>query len=419
LGGAQSDQANDVAVDANGRAYLAGQTASTNFPTKNPIQATYGGGTNDAIFAIVATCDFTLSTPGQALGNGDSGSISITTTPECGWIAASNSTWITLTSSASGVGTGAVSYSVVANTGGPRTGTLTIGGLAVTISQSGIVGAPTLSEAFAVSSLGVGGTTSVSFSLSNPNSGTTLTGVGFTDTLPAGLVVATPNGVSGSCGGGTIMAGSGSIGLTGATLAAGATCMFTVDIQGVSTGLWTNTTGAVSSTQTGSGGTASASLNVSNTGTTSSYSFLTGYALTSLRNDYNGYVGMEFTVGGSALSVSALGRLCVAGNTGTHTVELVNVGTGTAVATANVNMAGCTAGEYQYVALGSAVTLAANTAYYLASLESYGGDQWYQAGPVAANVGTVNAAAYFDWTNWHSGSGANTSYVPPNFVYNP
>ena len=139
LGGNQSDQGNDIAVDADGRAYIAGQTASTNFPTKNPIQAAYGGGTNDAFVAIVATCDFTFSTPGTAMANGDSGSISITTTPECGWTAASKSTWITLTSSASGVGTGAVSYSVVANTGGPRSGTLTIGGIAVPISQQGIV----------------------------------------------------------------------------------------------------------------------------------------------------------------------------------------------------------------------------------------------------------------------------------------
>ena len=104
-----------------------------------------------------------------------------------------------------------------------------------------------------------------------------------------------------------------------------------------------------------------------------------------------------------------------------HAVELVNVGTRVAVATARVNMSGCTAGEYQYAALGSAVTLAANTAYYLASLESYGGDRWYNnVGPVTAtNAGAVNAAVYFDGTNWHSGSGANTSYVPPNFVFTP
>jgi hypothetical protein len=138
LGGTQSDQGNDVVVDANGRAYLAGQTTSTNFPTKNPIQTAYGGGTNDAILAAIATCDFTLSAPGSVPANGVNGSsITITTTPECGWTTASNGTWVTLTSSAPGVGSGAVSYSVAANSGGPRNGSLTIGGLAVTISQQG------------------------------------------------------------------------------------------------------------------------------------------------------------------------------------------------------------------------------------------------------------------------------------------
>jgi hypothetical protein len=40
--------------------------------------------------------------------------------------------------------------------------------------------------------------------MTNLNGGVALTGVAFTDTLPAGLIVATPNGSTGSCGGGTI-----------------------------------------------------------------------------------------------------------------------------------------------------------------------------------------------------------------------
>ena len=58
--------------------------------------------------------------------------------------------------------------------------------------------------------------------------------------------------------------------------------------------------------------------------------FLTGYALNgqSLRNDFTGWVGMNLTVGGSAIRVTALGRICLAGNSGTHTVKFVNSGTG-------------------------------------------------------------------------------------------
>ncbi len=44
LGGSYVDQANDVAVDAQGNAYVTGDTGSVNFPVVNPLQATYAGG---------------------------------------------------------------------------------------------------------------------------------------------------------------------------------------------------------------------------------------------------------------------------------------------------------------------------------------------------------------------------------------
>ena len=48
LGGSNADQAYAVAADASGNAYVAGVTYSTNFPLKNPIQATLAGaGTAD------------------------------------------------------------------------------------------------------------------------------------------------------------------------------------------------------------------------------------------------------------------------------------------------------------------------------------------------------------------------------------
>ncbi|HTF44195.1 MAG TPA: RICIN domain-containing protein, partial [Terriglobales bacterium] len=112
--------------------------------------------------------------------------------------------------------------------------------------------------------MALNGFTLLTFQISNPNSGTALTGIDFTDTLPAGLLVATPNGLTGTCGGGSITAtaGSGAVGLSAATLAAGASCSFTVDVSAIATGVQNNTTSAVSSTEGGGGKTASASITV-------------------------------------------------------------------------------------------------------------------------------------------------------------
>src|SRR3984885_13943805 len=123
---------------------------------------------------------------------------------------------------------------------------------------------PVIGKAFGAGSVALNGTTTLTFNLSNPNTGLSLTGIGFSDTLPSGQVVGTPNGLTGSCGGGTITAaaGSSSVSLSGATLAASAACTFAVNVTGTTSGTQKNTTSAVTSTEAGSGGTASASLMV-------------------------------------------------------------------------------------------------------------------------------------------------------------
>ncbi|MGB7284746.1 MAG: glycosyl hydrolase 53 family protein [Candidatus Acidiferrum sp.] len=123
---------------------------------------------------------------------------------------------------------------------------------------------PTISKAFGAASLQINGGTSLTFTLSNPNASSSLSGVGFTDTLPAGLVISTPNGLSGSCGGGTISAAAGatSVNFSDATLAANSTCNFAVNVTGMTAGMQNNVTTAVTSTEGGTGKTASASVNV-------------------------------------------------------------------------------------------------------------------------------------------------------------
>ncbi|HMH53673.1 MAG TPA: hypothetical protein VK548_25800 [Candidatus Acidoferrum sp.] len=125
---------------------------------------------------------------------------------------------------------------------------------------------PTISKAFGAATLNINSTTTLTFTLANPNAGSSLTGVGFTDTLPTGLVIATPNGLTGSCGGGTITAtaGTSTISLTGATLAAGASCTFAVNVNAltITTGTRNNTTTPVTSVEGGPGNAATASINI-------------------------------------------------------------------------------------------------------------------------------------------------------------
>ncbi|MBO4159929.1 DUF7933 domain-containing protein [Micromonospora antibiotica] len=165
---------------------------------------------------------------------------------------------------------------VSVNVTGTTTGTKVNTTLPVTSVQSGpgapasasvavgpaVIAAPTISKAFGDATIPAGGTTALSFTLTNPNTNTTLTGVTFTDALPAGLVVATPNGLTGSCGGGTIAAtaGGGSISLTGATLPAGGSCTFSVNVTATTSGTKVNTSGPVNSNESGPGAPASANL---------------------------------------------------------------------------------------------------------------------------------------------------------------
>jgi hypothetical protein len=68
---------------------------------------------------------------------GNTGTVSVSST--CSWSAISNVPWITITAGNTGNGNGTVSYSVAANTGGARTGIITIGGQTFTVSQDGTI----------------------------------------------------------------------------------------------------------------------------------------------------------------------------------------------------------------------------------------------------------------------------------------
>ncbi|MBF0343497.1 MAG: VCBS repeat-containing protein [Nitrospirae bacterium] len=99
---------------------------------------TIGGQTLTITQDAATSCTILMSpTTKQFLSYGGSEVVNVSAASECSWTAASNDSWITITSPTSGTGNGAVSYSVSSNTGAARTGTMTIGGLTFTVTQTG------------------------------------------------------------------------------------------------------------------------------------------------------------------------------------------------------------------------------------------------------------------------------------------
>jgi uncharacterized repeat protein (TIGR01451 family) len=162
----------------------------------------------------------------------------------------------------------AVSVNVQGTTAGVLNNSVTVssneGGTGNTSQASiTVVAPPTITKNFGAASIPVGGTTSLTFNIANPNSTVSLTNIAFGDSLPAGLSTA-PLGVIGSFCGGTVQTGKVSglffVSLSGGTLPANGSCSFSINVTGVSSGNQVNTTGTISSTQGGTGGTATASI---------------------------------------------------------------------------------------------------------------------------------------------------------------
>jgi len=98
--------------------------------------------------AVTPACSYTIN-PGSAnvaAGAAAGPSVTVTTTAGCSWTATSNAQFLTVTSGASGNGSGTVGYNVAANSGSARNGTLTIAGHTFTVSQA----APTPSCTYSI-----------------------------------------------------------------------------------------------------------------------------------------------------------------------------------------------------------------------------------------------------------------------------
>src|SRR4030095_11595595 len=97
---------------------------------------------------------------------------------------------------------------------------------------------PSLSKGFSPNTIFVGDVSRLTITLNNNDIDTNLTGTSYTDTLPLGLVLATPvNATVTGCGSGyalTAIAGTDTIALNNATVAPSPNCVVAVDVTGAS-----------------------------------------------------------------------------------------------------------------------------------------------------------------------------------------
>jgi uncharacterized repeat protein (TIGR01451 family) len=124
-----------------------------------------------------------------------------------------------------------------------------------------------LAKSFSPGSIPQGGTSTLTFTLTNPNS-VALTGAAFSDPLPGGLQVASPANAGTTCSGASFAPAPGDalLSFSGGTIPAGGSCTVQVDVTAASPGLYQNDSGFIttfeSGTNTGAGGSAAATLTV-------------------------------------------------------------------------------------------------------------------------------------------------------------
>jgi uncharacterized repeat protein (TIGR01451 family) len=194
---------------------------------------------------VVSTCGGTVTAVSG------SGSISLSGGSLAGGAAATNCTIAVNVTTPSGVSS--------------ASNTIPIGGVtstegfsnpaAASASVAGIVTHVTVNKSFSPATVAVGGTSTMTINILNNNSPSiALTSGAISDSLPLGMVVATPPGVVSTCGASasvTAVAGSTSVSLSGASIAANATCSVQVNVKANIAGNLINTlpAGAFTSAQ--------------------------------------------------------------------------------------------------------------------------------------------------------------------------
>ena len=126
----------------------------------------------------------------DVLFSGTSLQVDVTTQAGCAWSAASQATWVTISSGLNGTGSGRVQLSVDANTGSARSGTLLVAGESVTVNQQSRPACSFTISPGSYNPSSTGGTVSVTVA--------TLAGCAWTVSGTPAWVSATPNSQTGA-----------------------------------------------------------------------------------------------------------------------------------------------------------------------------------------------------------------------------
>ncbi|MGD0501006.1 MAG: M36 family metallopeptidase, partial [Bryobacteraceae bacterium] len=92
------------------------------------------------VVTILAPCSYSISPTSLSIpGAGETGTIDVTAPVGCSWSASNSLGWVAITSRASGTGSGSVAYQVAANGATARSGSITVAGQSVSITQSALL----------------------------------------------------------------------------------------------------------------------------------------------------------------------------------------------------------------------------------------------------------------------------------------
>jgi len=238
-----------VANTANGSAPLSGMTLADALPAGMTIAPTPNASTTCGAGTVTAVA----GASSLALANG-----SVAANATCTIV-------VTVTSATSGISTNTIPANAFGSTQGA-----TNAAPASAVLNVGNISAVTLAKSFSPVAIPVNGTSTLTISIANTaTNAVPLSAIGLSDGLPANVTIAaTPNAAT-TCPGGAVTANPGgtALVLSGASLAAGATCTMSASVTSATTGIYVNTIPA-SSLSNAQGSTnaapAQATLNVGN-----------------------------------------------------------------------------------------------------------------------------------------------------------